>query len=90
MLETKSDVEDLFHHLVGRDVRVKDAIHLGRRSPRDRENLVHPQPLLLKLMCPWDCRIVLASKHKLRGYGDGKIFVHPDRTLEERRKDKKR
>ena len=23
-LETKSDVEDLFHHLVGRDVHVKD------------------------------------------------------------------
>ena len=33
MLETKSDVEDLFHHFVGRDVRVKDAIRLGRRGP---------------------------------------------------------
>ena len=52
MLETKSDVEDLFHHFVGRDVRVKDAIRLGRRGPRDRENPVCPQLLLLKLMCP--------------------------------------
>ena len=87
-LETKSDVKDLFHHLVDRDVRVEDAIRLGRRGPRDRENPVRPRPLLLKLMCLWDCCIVLASKHRLRGYGDGKIFVHPDRTLEERCKDK--
>ena len=32
---------------------------------------------------------MLVSKHKLRQYGDGKIFVHPDRTLEGR-KDKER
>ena len=87
-LETKSDVEDLFHHLVDHDVCVKDAIHLGRRGPHDKENPVHPRPLLSKLMCPWGCHIVLAPKHKLRGYGDGKILIHPDRTLEEWRKDK--
>jgi len=60
-LETKSVVEDLFHHLVGCDVHVKDAVCLGRRGPRDRKNPVRPRSLLLKLMCPWDCRINCAS-----------------------------
>lgn len=84
-LETKSDVDKLFHHLVGRDVQVKDAIRLGRRGARKENSLVsaRPQPLLLKLMCPWDCRIVLASKHKLRGYAGGHVYIHPDRSLEE-------
>jgi len=81
--ETKSDVKDFFHHLVDHDLCVKDAIRLGRRGPHDKENPVRSRPLLLKLMCPWGCRIVLASKHKLRRYGDGKIFIYPDRTVKE-------
>lgn len=90
-LDTKSDVEKLFHHLVGRDVRIKDPIRLGRGSRNgDSSVLPHPRLLLLKLMCPWDCRIVLASKHKLRGYAGGHIFIHPDRSPEERQKEKEK
>lgn len=37
ILETKSDVEEFFHHLVGGDVSIKDTIPLGRGSPPDRK-----------------------------------------------------
>lgn len=33
ILETKSDVEEFFHHLVGGDVSIKDTIPLGSREP---------------------------------------------------------
>ena len=58
-MNSRSDVEIFFHHLVGRDVHVKDAIRFRRRGPHDRENPVYPRPLQFKLMCPWDCHIVL-------------------------------
>lgn len=47
----------------------------------------HPRPILIKLNCPWDRRIILASKKKLLEIeGMEKYFLQPDLTLEERRK----
>ena len=40
----------------------------------------------MKLRTAWDRRIILTNCIKLKGYGDGKIFVSPDESLEERRK----
>ena len=40
----------------------------------------------MKLRMAWDHRILLTNCIKLKGYGDGKIFIRPDESLEERRK----
>ena len=44
------------------------------------------RPIIVKLRTAWDRRILLANCVKLKGYGDGKIFISPDESLEERRR----
>ncbi len=46
-----------------------------------------PRPILIKLGCPWDRRIILASKRKLSGIqGMEGYFLQPDLSVEERKK----
>lgn len=46
-----------------------------------------PRPILIKLSCPWDRRIILANKRKLsETEGMGKYFFQPDLSLDERKK----
>ena len=46
-----------------------------------------PRPILIKLSCPWDRRIILANKRKLSETEDmGKYFLQPDLSLDERKK----
>ncbi len=46
-----------------------------------------PRPILIKLNCPWDRRIILAGKRKLSGIeGMKKYFLQPDLSLDEREK----
>lgn len=46
-----------------------------------------PRPILIKLSCPWDWRIILANKRKLsETEGMGKYFLQPDLSLDERKK----
>lgn len=49
--------------------------------------LPHPRPILIKLSCPWDQRIILANKRKLsETEGMGKYFLQPDLSLDEQKK----
>ena len=46
-----------------------------------------PRPILIKLSCPWDRRIILASKRKLSEIkGMEGYFLQPDLSVEERKK----
>ena len=55
----------------------------GTPSP----GLSRPRPILVKLSCPWDRRIILANKKKLsETEGMERYFLQPDLTLDERKK----
>ncbi|MDD9817017.1 MAG: hypothetical protein OXU61_02605 [Gammaproteobacteria bacterium] len=46
-----------------------------------------PRPILVKLSCPWDRRVILAGKMKLsESEGMENYFLQPDLSLEERQK----
>ena len=48
-----------------------------------------PCPVVVKLGCVWDCRVVLLAKHKLRDLEGGKYFFLADMSADERAKRKK-
>ncbi len=57
----------------------------GSPSPRSSR----PRPILVKLSCPWDRRIILANKKKLSVIeGMERYFLQPDLSVEERKKRK--
>ena len=57
----------------------------GCSSPAGRS--VHPRPILVKLSCPWDRRVILAGKMKLSAIeGMRHYFLQPDLPPEERQK----
>ena len=64
----------------GNDVESTDMFRLGRFVANKT------RPIVVKLRTAWDRRIILANCIKLKGYGDGKIFISPDESLEDRRK----
>ena len=52
-------------------------------QPSGSSAAVCPRPILIKINCPWDRRIILAGK-KLSGVeGMEKYFLQPDLSLDE-------
>ena len=76
-------------YALGRDVPVVDAFHLGKQKRPTTDQSVEgnsesrPRPVLVKLGCVWDCRVVLLAKHKLRDFERGKYFVHAEMSADE-------
>ena len=80
-MQDKTKIGEILSYAVRRDVPVVDAFHLGKqkRSTDHSEegNIeIRPRPVLVKLGCVWDCRVVLLAKHKLRDSEGGKFFVY--------------
>ena len=72
---------------------VKDLFRLGRRKNSNAdsstsEQISRPRPLILKLMSPWDRRLVLSNKYRLKEYEVKGIFIREDLSPEERAKRK--
>ena len=64
---------------------VEESLSPSDSSPADRS--VRPRPILVKLSCPWDRRVILAGKMRLSEIdGIENYFLQPDLSLEERQK----
>ena len=77
----KEVVDQLLHYITGKSVLWKDAFCLGRRkTTASTSNMVPPppRPLLVKLCCESDKRLILSAKHKLKHYDVQNVFLHED------------
>ena len=63
--DTKSVIDEVTTHMIGRSVRIRDAFRIGRKKPNSDESS-RPRPLLIKLDSCWDRRILLSSRRSLK------------------------
>ena len=85
LLETKSNIDNMSTHLIGRSVKVADAFRLGRRPDPALKSSARPRPVLIKLVNCWDKRLLLASCRKLKSYSvPYKLFIREDLPVEAR------
>ena len=95
-MQDKTRIDKKFSYAVRRDISVVDAFHLGKQKclatdQSVEDNIeIRPRPVLVKLGCVWDCRVVLLAKHIWRDFEGGKYFVRADMSADERAKRKKR
>jgi hypothetical protein len=76
----RQQVDQALKFITGKDIESTDMFRLGRFVANKT------RPIIVKLRTAWDRRILLANCNRLKGYGDGKIYISPDESLEERRK----
>ena len=48
LTDTKSVIDEVTIHLIGKSVGIRDAFRIGRKKPNSGESS-HPRPLLIKL-----------------------------------------
>ena len=64
-------IDEILSYAVRRDIPVVDAFCLGKQKRPTTDQSVEgnsesrPRPVLVKLGCVWDCKVVLLAKHKL-------------------------
>jgi hypothetical protein len=70
-------------HVTGRPVEITDAFRIGKFI----ENQLRPRPIIVKLRCAWDRRLILSNTRKLAELSEfRRIGIVPDEPLEIRRK----
>ena len=84
--ETMDSVKSMLEFLTGRSTPVKDMFRIGRikKPGGDEPTTSRPRPILLKLVSPWDRRLVLANRSNLKHYSVKGIFVREDLSPEAR------
>ena len=75
--DTKSVIDEVTTHMIGRSVRIRDAFRIGRKKPNSDESS-RPRPLLIKLDSCWDRRILLSSRRSLKFFEKYKLFIRED------------
>ena len=76
---TKSVIDEVALHLIGRPVSIKDAFRIGRRKPNlDESSRPRPRPLLIKLNNYWDRRLLLAAHFTLKSFEKYKLYLRED------------
>lgn len=91
MTDTMSAVQNMLEFLVGRPTPVKDLYRVGRRKKEGSEATpVRPRPIVLKLISPWDRRLVFNNRFNLKEYSVKGIFVHEDLSPEAQQQRKER
>ena len=75
--DTKSVIDEVTTHMIGRSVRIRDAFCIGRKKPNSDESS-RPRPLLIKLDSCWDRRILLSSRRSLKFFEKYKLFIRED------------
>ena len=86
LLKTKTAIDDMTAHLIGRSVKVADAFRLGKRPDVTSLSDVRPRPILIKLENCWDKRLLLSSCRKLKDYPVNKLFIREDLPPEARQR----
>ena len=88
MSDTMTSVQTMLQFVTGRSTPVKDLFRIGklRKSGADGDQAapIRPRPIVLKLVSPWDRRLVLANRFKLKEYSTKGIFVREDLSPEVR------
>ena len=96
IVQAKSAIDEILQFVVGRAVPVVDAFRLGKpkrdqgRATSDGDSESRPRPILVKLGCVWDRRVVLLAKRKLKEFESGSFFIRADMSITEREKLRKR
>ena len=75
LMETKTAIDNMSMHLIGKSIKLVDAFRLRRKS---ESTSTRPRPLLIKLDNFWDRRLLLAACRKLKGYSDSRLFLRED------------
>ena len=93
-MHDKDKIDKILNYAVGRNVPVVDAFRLGKlkhsaEQPGVGTSEARPRPILVKLGCAWDRRVVLLAKRKLQEFESGKFFVRADMSVDERAKRRK-
>ena len=86
-------VQKMLQFITGRQRPVKDLFRIGKfKKPEACEAQVvqRPRPIVVKLASPWDRRLVLANKFKLKDYDVPGVFVREDLSPDERQKRKEK
>ena len=80
LLTTKSSIDKVSHHLIGKSMKVKDAFRLGRKpvvaevnySSDDQSDTERPtprpHPLFVKCENVWDRRLLVVSRCSLKSF----------------------
>ena len=65
---TRERVDEVLEYLTGTKLAIKDLFRLGRYKKRSgvAENAIPPCPVLIKFATPWDRRMVLMQRQKLK------------------------
>ena len=79
IVHDKDKIDEILNYAVGRNVPVVDAFRLGKlkhsaEQPGVGTSEARPRPILVKLGCAWDRRVVLLAKRKLQEFESGKFF----------------
>ena len=87
MTATMESVKEMLQFVVGRPTPVKDLFRIGRyKKPGDGLSLLsHPRPIILKLVSPWDRRLVLANRFSLKNYDVSGVYIREDLSPDERK-----
>ena len=90
LVEAKRTVDEVFEFLSGKQIQIKDILHLGRFK-RSQLSSSCPRPLLIKLCTAWDRKLILLRKTKLKEFRIKRLFLHedvaPDHKLRQRQSD---
>ena len=89
-MHDKSKIDEILSYAVGRNVPVVDAFRLGKlkhyaEQSEGNASDVRPRPILVKLGCAWNHRVVLLAKRKLQEFESGKFYVRADMSKSEPR-----
>ena len=96
IVQAKSTINEILQFVAGRTVPAVDAFRLGKpkrdhgHATSDGDNKCRPRPILVKLGCVWDRRVVLLAKRKLQEFESGSSFIHADMSITERERLRKR
>ena len=77
--DTKSFIDKVTMHMIGRSVSFRDAFRIGRKKSNDElSESLRPRPLLIKLANCWDRRLLLNSRRTLKSFEECRLFIRED------------
>ena len=77
--DTKSFIDEVTLHMIGKSVCFRDAFRIGRKKTNDDSGKSsRPRPLLIKLVNCWDRRLLLNSRRSLKFFEKSRLFIRED------------
>ena len=70
---------EALEHVAGHTVETNDMFRVGRFA------VGKTRPVIVKLRSMWDHRLLVSGSYKMKNFRE-QVFIHPDETLDTRRK----